>query len=337
LFPLKRKAAAVVASAALMGGAALLASTAPANAATTPLTVTLKASADGAVAAWDNGVLVLKPGSQTSSTFAEMDINNPPAAVPTSEPTFTTTNYTEGSPRWVIELNNGKSLVGYPAKSGLNGTDMAWGVGNGAPYTNYQTAYTNAGASSTTVKDAFIVADGGQTEETQDTLTFITYDGQTISEPTSNGTATGEIRNAFSGKCLDVKNGDYTDGGLLQQWTCGASYNTSGGSIAGADQQFKIVNFSDGTAELQAISWNQQVYCVMAASAGAQLTLKSCDGPSEVGASQDMKKVGGYYTFPGSGSPALVMTDWAAGTGNGNKVTAWTETPGATNQQWSMP
>jgi hypothetical protein len=261
-----------------------------------------------------------------------MDVNNPPAAVPTSEPTFTTNYYNAGSPRWVIELNNGKSLVGYPAKSGLNGTAMAWGAGNGAPYTNYQTAYTNAGASSTTVKDAFIIADGDQTEATTDTLTSITYDGQTINQPASSGTATGEIRNAFSGKCLDVRNGYYFDGGLLQQWTCGASYN----GIAGADQQFKIVNFSDGTAELQAISWNQQVYCVTAASAGTQLTLHSCDGPSAVGASQDMKKAGGYYTFPGT-SPALVMTDWAAGTGNGNKVAAGTETPGATDQQWSMP
>jgi hypothetical protein len=316
-------------------GAIVAGGTIPALAATppTPLYGALKTSADGAYAFWGNDGLQLKPGSQTSSTYAEMDVDSPPSAVPMSEPTFTTNYYNAGSPRWVIELNNGKSLVGYPAKSGLNGTDMAWGVGNGAPYTGYQTAYTNAGASSTTVKDAFIVADGGQTAGTMDTLTDITYNGRPVIGPTSSGTATGEIRNAFSGKCLDVRNNYYFDGGLLQQWTCGASYN----GIAGADQQFKIVNFSDGTAELQAISWNQQVYCVTAASAGAQLTLQSCDVPGAVGASQNMKKVGGYYTFPGSGSPALVMTDWASGTGNGNKVAAWTETPGATNQQWSLP
>jgi ricin-type beta-trefoil lectin protein len=320
-------------------GAIVAGGTIPALAATatTPLTVTLKASAPEASAFWSVGYpggLVFALGSQSSSIYAEMDINDPPSAVPTSEPTFTTDNYTAGSPRWVIELNNGKSLVGYPAKSGLNGTDMAWGVGNGAPYTDYQTAYTNAGASSTTVKDAFIIADGDQPASTQDTLTDITYDSQTITMPTSSGTATGEIRNAYSGKCLDVRNNYYFDGGLLQQWTCGASYN----GIVGADQHFKIVSFSDGTAELQAIdTYHQQVYCVAAASAGAQLTLQSCDGPSQVGASQDMKKVGPYYTFPGTGSPALVMTDWAAGTANGNKVAAWTENPDATNQQWSLP
>jgi hypothetical protein len=317
-------------------GAIVAGGTIPALAATatTPLYGTLKTSADGAWAFWGNIGLELKPGSQTSSTYAEMDVYNPPAAVPTSEPTFTTDNYNAGSPRWVIELNNGKSLVGYPAKSGLNGSDMAWGVGNGAHYTDYQTAYTNAGASSTTVKDAFIVADGDQTAATTDTLTFITYNGQPVTGPTSSGTATGEIRNAYSGKCLDVRNNYYFDGGLLQQWTCGASYN----GIAGADQHFKIVNFSDGTAELQAIdTYHQQVYCVAAASAGAQLTLQSCDGPGAVGASQDMKKVGPYYTFPGTGSPALVMTDWAAGIANGNKVAAWTENSGATNQQWSLP
>jgi ricin-type beta-trefoil lectin protein len=324
-------AAAIGAAGAIVAGGTI---PALATTATTPLTVTLKASADGAFASWINGVLVLKPGSQTSSTYAEMDVNNPPSAVPTSEPTFTTDYYTAGSPRWVIELNNGKSLVGYPAKSGLNGSDMAWGVGNGAPYTDYQTAYTNAGASSTTVKDAFIVADGDQAEDVNDTLTGITYNGQTITEPTSNGTATGEIRNAFSGKCLDVQNNNYTDGGKLQQWTCGASYN----GIAGADQHFKIVSFSDGTGELQAIdTYHQQVYCVAAASAGAQLTLQSCDGPSAIGASQDMKKVGPYYTFPGTGSTTLVMTDWAASTANGNKVAAWTENPSAKNQQWSLP
>lgn len=329
------KRSAMTAAAIGAAGAITAGGTIPALAgtATTPLTVTLKASADGAAAFWQNALLVLKPGSQTSSTYAEMDINNPPSAVPTSEPTFTTNYYNAGSPRWVIELNNGKSLVGYPAKSGLNGTDMAWAVGNGAPYTSYQTAYTNAGASSTTVKDAFIVADGDQTETTTDTLTDITYDGQYINEPTSSGTATGEIRNAYSGKCLDVQNNYYFDGGKLQQWTCGASYN----GIAGADQHFKIVTFSDGTAELQAIdTYHQQVYCVAVGSAGAQLTIESCDGPSAIGASQDMKKVGPYYTFPGS-SPTLVMTDWAASTANGNKVAAWTENPSAKNQQWSMP
>jgi hypothetical protein len=80
-----------------------------------------------------------------------------------------------------IALSNGKTLVGYPAVSGLNGDDMAWGVGEGAPYTGYATALTSAGVdSSTTVTGVQIVADGDQAAGTTDDITGVQYDGQAI-------------------------------------------------------------------------------------------------------------------------------------------------------------
>jgi hypothetical protein len=84
----------------------------------------------------------------------------------------------------VIDLGNGHSLIGYPAPSGLNGSDMAWAVDNGNTYTDYETAYHNALAYETTVKDAYVVEDADQTPGTADTITAFTYgDGNEPVEP----------------------------------------------------------------------------------------------------------------------------------------------------------
>lgn len=100
--------------------------------------------------------------------------------VPATQPEFTTDNYASGSPRIVIDLGNGHSLVGYPAKSGLNGNDMAWAVDNGNTYTAYTTAYNNALAYETTVKDAYVVEDADQMPGTADTITDFTYGGAPV-------------------------------------------------------------------------------------------------------------------------------------------------------------
>lgn len=153
----------------------------PASASVAPLQVTLTSSSDGS-ATCSSGDIVLTTGAGVSTTFAQADVNGVAgtALSATSEPTFVTDHYNSGSPRWVIELNNGHSLWGYPPNAGLNGTDFAWAVDNGNTYTSYATAYANADAGSTTIKDAVIVEDGDQ-PSTTDTITDATFNGQPLS------------------------------------------------------------------------------------------------------------------------------------------------------------
>jgi hypothetical protein len=125
-------------------------------------------------------------GSTYNPAYADLDFNGVAGGVaPTTEPAFKASAYSSGTPRMEIDLNNGKSLVGYPglALSGQTGPDaagMAWAVGNAGTYTSYQTAYTAAAASSTTVKDAYIVEDASQPAGTANTLTAVQYNGKTL-------------------------------------------------------------------------------------------------------------------------------------------------------------
>jgi hypothetical protein len=154
---------------------------------------------------------------------------------------------------------------------------------------------------------------------------------------TESSTAAGEIQNAYSGKCLDVRNGDYSNGGVLQQWTCGAPWQ----GVAGGDQQFIIVNFSNGTSELQAVPVGTALWCVTAGAdaTDAHLTLQRCGNGA---GSQTIAKHGPFYAFPGTGTypgTALVMDDSGYSTINGTYVIGHTQNaPGNdTNQEWSMP
>lgn len=192
----------LIAVAGIMVPGVLAASTvaaSQADAATTPLQVKLSACGTGSSAVWNSGLdPVLTAGTAGAGTcgapagstynpaYAEVDFTGAAGgAVPTTEPAFKASAYSSGTPRMVIELNNGQSLVGYPglALSGGTGPDaagMAWAVGNSGTYTDYATAYTAAASSSTTVKDAYLVEDASQPAGTANTLTGVQYDGGTL-------------------------------------------------------------------------------------------------------------------------------------------------------------
>jgi hypothetical protein len=117
------------------------------------------------------------------------------AAVPTQEPTFTASVYGSGTPYMVIVLNNGETLVGYPgvALTGQSGPDaagMAWAVGDSTTYTDYQTAYSEAGAASTTADDAYIEENASLPAGTSNTVTSAQYDGR----PLGPGTVTVAVQ-----------------------------------------------------------------------------------------------------------------------------------------------
>ena len=91
------------------------------------------------------------------------------------EPTFTTDNYCARAPRFVIDLDNGDSLWGYPSNAGLNGTDFAWAINNGISYLPW--SVVQATETGTTITDAVVIADGGQASGTTYNISDLTFNG----------------------------------------------------------------------------------------------------------------------------------------------------------------
>jgi Putative Ig domain len=232
------------------GGMLALAGTAGA---VTSLSVTLTSSGTGASAVWDaSGDPVLTPGSPSDSTYAEMTINSPPSAAPTTAPTFTTSSYGGGSPRWFIQFAGGDSLYGFPANANLGTSN--WEVipaSSGAchsqthtpqfdTYVNVLAFIDNAGCGGN-VTGAGIIADGDQAAGTSDTITDILYDGETlVSGPdvvtvTNPGSLTGTVGTAIS--ALDIaassNKGDHIASYGATGLPDGLSVDTTTGAITG--------------------------------------------------------------------------------------------------------
>jgi ricin-type beta-trefoil lectin protein len=323
-----RTAAAVVGAAVAATGAGVIGTGAPASAASTPLSVTLSASSDGASATWNaEGNPVLTLGADSSSTYAQVAVNlnaSTGDTAPSTPPSFSTDNYSAGSPRWVIELANGNWITGYPKQFGAGATaDFTgnnWAAGNQGTYTTYQQALAaaNDALGNVEVTSAYIVADGDQAAGAHDTLTQVQYAGETVHSVVSDGP--GTVQNFNSKRCLDVTGGKFADGTALQQWTCGAN---SPAGVAGGDQQFEILTEADGAHYLAGVNAGAP-YFVTSNGQGKALTLST----SPVSA---LVKSGPYYEFG-----SLVMDVKGASTANGGTVDAWPLNDG-TNQQWSLP
>lgn len=135
----------------------------------------------------------------------------------------------------------------------------------------------------------------------------------------------GVIRNAGSGKCLNVASGNYSDTGTLNQYTCNAPWH---GEKGGA-QQFEIVT-ENGSIYLKAISpdGTHPTLYVTSGLKSHPLTLSTTPSADAV-----MHKTGSYYTFPATG---LVMDVKGASTANLAPVIGYPN-HGGINQQWSMP
>lgn len=139
-------------------------------------------STDGASAHWSQGkgsAIDLTLGTNSPTTYAVITLHHlaPTAISGLDEPTFSTTNYSAGSPRYYITLSNGDTLWGYPPNSGLNGSDFAWAINNGNTYMSWTAVQTAEG--SATVTGAYVIADGDQSPGTVDVITGLTFGGNT--------------------------------------------------------------------------------------------------------------------------------------------------------------
>lgn len=160
---------AVPAIAALMLAASAAASPSP--------NISFGASNDGASAGWSQGkgsAIDLTLGSSGGS-FAEITLHHVGGVVSElTAPSFSTDNYSAGSPRYFITLSDGHSLWGYPGASGLNAGDMAWAIDNGNTYLSWDQVQASA-ESDATVTGAFVVADADQAPGTVDAITGLSF------------------------------------------------------------------------------------------------------------------------------------------------------------------
>jgi hypothetical protein len=345
--------------------------------ATTYLNVTLSASGTGASAVWDSaGDPVLTVGSPSSSTYAEIQIDNVPTAAPSSAPSFDTSNYNGGSPRWEIQFADGDSLYGYPSQSGLG--EANWQVipaSSGAchdlthtpqydTYSNVLAFIQNNGCAGN-VTAAYIVADGDQVAGTSDTITNVSYDGETIAPGAdvvivaNPGSQTSTVGTAISTLQMTASS---SKGDSITSWTAsnlpvGLSISSSGaitgtpadagnyvvtvtatdsGGTKGSVQFAWLVNSSSSSSTPPGATYSGSIRLVRLGlclddrfnsdTPGAVVQVWGCNGLAN---QQWQVNSNGTITHNG-----LCLDARGMGTTSGTKVQLWTCT-GKANQQWN--
>jgi hypothetical protein len=153
-----------------------------------PLQVSALGGSDGSSAGWacqPGGPigLTVGPTPYPPGTFAQVAITNAggTAIDDLSEPTFTTDNFNNGSPRYTIDLSNGDHLWGYPPNAQMGTSAMLWdgSVGYGKTWSQVQ-----AIESGQTVTDAIVIADGDQVSGTTDKIGNLQFNGITFNSGT---------------------------------------------------------------------------------------------------------------------------------------------------------
>lgn len=142
--------------------------------------VSFSASNDGASAGWTAGKgspIDLTLGTDSASTYAAIELHHVGGTVgQIQEPTFVTSNYNSGSPRYYITLSDGNSLWGYPPQEGENGSNFGWAVDNGYPFVTWS-AIQSGPESGATVTGAWVIADGDQSPGTVDQIDNLSFNG----------------------------------------------------------------------------------------------------------------------------------------------------------------
>ena len=152
----------------------------PATALASPsMNVSFSASQDGASAHWSNGKgspIDLTVGSSAGS-YAVVTLHHFDPDPNAADPSFATSNYAAGSPRFVISFNNDQYLFGYP--------NNTWEI---AGQSGYYSSYADALAGMRRPSDrgpleitsVYVVADADQAPGTVDVITALQFDGQQL-------------------------------------------------------------------------------------------------------------------------------------------------------------
>jgi hypothetical protein len=128
------------------------------------------------------------------------------------------------------------------------------------------------------------------------------------------------MKNSLSGKCMNVKDGVYAEGGSVNQYTCGATWH---GLYAGA-QRFVRENSGDGGAYLVAVSpdGSHPMFFVHATTERTPLSLTNWPEPYSY-------RTGGFFSWHG-----LDADDQGFSKSNLTNIVGYPYT-GASNQQFT--
>lgn len=318
-----------------------------------PLQVSLSACGTGSAATWNesDGNPLLTVGTAPAATcgapagstydpaYAQIviDLNYTGTAVPVPASTtgFDTTNYASGTPRMVIELANGHSLWGYPPSSGLNGSNMAWAVDNGNTYTDYATAYNEAGAASTHVTSAFVVADLSQPAGVTSEVSNLSYGGQVL-QPTGF-IASKDLSQNGSPLAFDVRNGVKANGTRVQVWEQGDTGSSNGNVM---NQSFTPVPLGNGVMELRLMDTG---LCLdnTGNAVKSDWQVWSCNGDRAqqfmYGTPSTSAPNGTLEAFGASTASVHVVADDTNGRGNSSLVQGWPYPGTVANEMWIVP
>lgn len=157
-----------------------------------PLSVSALGGTDLSSAGWacqPGGPIALTVGSApynppiSDGTFAKVTITNAGGTLidGLSEPTFTTDNFNNGSPRYTIDLSDGHHLWGYPPNLQMGTSAMLWDGSDGYGVTWSQIQAIESGQ---TVTDAYVIADGDQSPGTTDKIGSLQFNGTTYNSGT---------------------------------------------------------------------------------------------------------------------------------------------------------
>lgn len=105
---------------------------------------------------------------------AGIDLLKPPSALPATAPTFTTSTYAGGSPRWDIFFKTGSYIFGTPSQGG-----NLWSDSHGA-FSDVAWATVLTAETGKQVKAVGIVSTTGQAPNTTDTITNLHYGSQSF-------------------------------------------------------------------------------------------------------------------------------------------------------------
>ena len=115
----------------------------------------------------------------TAGAYAGITLHHFGTELPALEPTFVTSAYAAGSPRWVIQFADGSLMFGYPAQFGNQWEVRGCPDYSGPMYTTYAVARASCSGEVTAV---YIVADGSGGTPENDTITDILYGGEDYSD-----------------------------------------------------------------------------------------------------------------------------------------------------------
>jgi hypothetical protein len=157
-----------------------------------PLAVSALGGDDLSSAGWacqPGGPIGLTVGSApydpptSDGTFAQVAITNAAGTLidDLPEPTFTTDNFNNGSPRYVIDLEDGHHLWGYPPNEQMGTSAMLWDGSDGYGTTWSQIQTLESGQH---VVDALVIADGDQDAGTTDKIGSLQFNGTTYNSGT---------------------------------------------------------------------------------------------------------------------------------------------------------